>query len=393
MSSGALATLGVAEPGTRVLMAGQPRTQRPQHDGPAEAHHPKELLLGLARAGLRAAGAEVTEGNPHFLPIAEWLPTMTVLHGAPLDLACPVPVVRNAMFLDGEDLLALAEERVAGDPHGLRQRRLALMDRVFALVPERAWDKLPPRVLSVLEPAPVAALLGHAAALARPDGGAAGGLPPRPVRWLPCDVETGPYNFLGLRRDRPPGSSQVAVQFEAAAARGGGGPVLVAFATPGTLGDLGPALRAFRALAEEGGRAMLFVFFFGSPEEFAASVAARSHALFFGDNFRSPRIRFLFAPFEAGEALEALRRATGSIDSAYGGVLDALARGLGLRHRLLLGPDGRFDLAGGASAGGPAEGHAIAWGELYAPATLARRRQAANRAAERALVGALAAMA
>lgn len=388
--AGAMALgFGDFAPGARVVVAGQPRAgaTRPPPGGAVEVHHPKELLLALARAALDAAGAAVSEDNPHFMPIAAWETSLTVLHGASLDLVCPVPVASNTLFLDGEDLLALTEERMAGDPDGLRQRRLALMDRILSLTPAAAARAALPRGELPVAPAPVDALLAHADALvAPPEAGA----PPRSVRWLACDFESGPYNFLGLRRDRTPGSSQVAVQIEAAAR--GGAPVLVAFATPGTLADLGPVLRAFRAAEQEGGRGTLFVFFFGSPEEFSAVLAARTQALFFGDNFRSARIRFLFAPFGAGEVLGALRHASGSIDSAYGGVLDALAGGIGLRHRLVLGPQGRFDEAGadGPSVAGGA--HAIGWDALYDPATLVRRRQATMRAAERSLVDAIAAI-
>jgi hypothetical protein len=377
--------VGVGDSASRILLAGQPRAGMPVAPGASlEIHHPKELLLALARAWLTAAGGAVTEGNPHFMPIAEWQAEMTVLHGAALDLACPVPVARNALFLDGEDMLALAEERLTGDPEGLRHRRFALMDHILSVMPEAAWGALPAGGGRV-QPVPVGTMLHHAPGLRRGGPGAALA---RPVRSLACDFETGPYNFLALRRDRALGSSHVAVQFQAAARSGRG--VLVSFATPGTLADLGPALRAFRALEEEGGKALLFVFFFGTPEEFAATLAARTQALFFGDNFRSPGIRFLFAPFEAAEVLDALRHATGSIDSAYAGVTEALARGLGLRHRLVLGPDGSFDLHQGGASAPPVRG--IAWDALFAPATLARRRHAANRAGERALVAALAGM-
>ena len=72
---------------------------------------PKDILLELARAWLAAADGPETEfANPHFLPIAEWSADLGVLHGAALELACPVPRARNLLLLDGEDLLGLAEE-------------------------------------------------------------------------------------------------------------------------------------------------------------------------------------------------------------------------------------------------------------------------------------------
>ncbi len=368
----------------KVVLAGQPRAVPPAATGGPELHHPKELLLALARPWLGATEIEVSADNPHYMELVDWSAELAVLHGGALDLACPVPLARNALLLDAEDLRGLAEEGMTGDRFGLRQRRIALMDRLLSLVPAEAARGLLPE--DRVAPVPVGALLAHAPALSAAVVGGARRLP-RPVRWLVCDLESGPYNFLALKREFKLGSSHVPALFQAAAR--GDRPGLVAFVTPGTLGDLGPVLRAFRALEEGGSRAQLFVFFFGSPEDFAASLAARPYAMFFGDNFRAPGIRFLFAPFAPADVLEALAAAAGSIDTAYGGVLDALAAEMGLRHRLVIGPDGSFDLW---RAGGVAAARGIAWGSLYEPATLSRRRYANSRAGERTLVNALADM-
>ena len=358
----------------RVVLAGQPRPHAGA--GSAELLHPKEILLALARGWLEASGMEVVACNPHFMPIAEWSGDLSVLHASTLDLACPVPLAHNLMVADGEDLVGLAEERRAGELFGLRRQRLTLMDRVLSLMPPEACAELLPEDRAV--PVPVTLLLEHAARLETQSAG--------PVRWLSCDLETGPYNFLHLKRDPKLGTSHVPVLFQTSAR--GGRPALVAFATPGTLGDLGPALRAFAALTAEGGQALLFVFFFGSPEELAASLAERPHATFFGDNFCCPGIRFLFAPFVAGDLLKALRSAAGTIDTCYGGLLDALARGLGVRSRMIAGPDGSFD----AWRDGQPLATGIAWPSVLEPATLARRQHKANRASDRELVAALARM-
>jgi hypothetical protein len=201
------------------------------------------------------------------------------------------------------------------------------------------------------------------------------------VQWLGCDLETGHYNFLELKRRPKLGTSHARVLLDPGL-RGGAG-ALVAFATPGTLGELGPALRAFAALRsgqESAGGPLLFVFFFGTAEEFATALAARPDAMFFGDNFRCPAIRFLFAPFAPGDVLAAIRAASAVIDTAYGGVLDGLARGLGVADRLLLGPGGDFEAHRGDAVAG-----AIAWDAVLEPAMLARRRHKADRRRERAL--------
>lgn len=361
----------------KVVLAGQPRSAAARGEaGAVEVHHPKEVLLALARGWAAAAGAEPVVANPHFMPIAEWSRDLLVLHFSSLDLACPVPLARNVMVVDGEDLVGLAEERRSGDRFGLRQRRLELMDRILALTPAAACGSLLPQDRA--EAVPIAPLLAHAGSLAAESAG--------PVRWLACDLETGPYNFLQLRRDPKLGTSHVPVLFKASSR--GGRPALVAFATPGTLGDLGPALRAFRALEQEGAQALLFVFFFGSPEEFAASLQEHQHAVFFGDNFRSSGIRFLFAPFVAADLLQALRGAAATIDTCYGGLLDALARGLGLGQRLVIGPDGSFD----AWRNGQAVVAGIAWESVLDGGALSRRRHKVNRAGERELVSVLAGM-
>lgn len=358
----------------RVVLAGQPRAAR--DPGLATlVHQPKECLLALARAALEAAGQEAVLANPHFMPIAEWSPDLAVLHFGALELACPVPLARNLMLLDGEDLLGLAEERRAGEVCGLRRQRAELMDRLLVCAPEAGWGGLLPEGRAA--PLPVAPLLAEAGRLL-PEAS-------RPVRWMECDLETGPYNFLHLRREPTLGTSQVRVLLDSAAR--GGRPALVAFATPATLCDLGAALRAFAALEEPESRgARLFVFFFGSPEEFAASLAERPYATFFGDNFRCPAIRFLFAPFAAADLLAALGGAAGSIDTCHGGLLDGLARGLGLPLRLVLGPDGRFD----AWQGERRRVAGIAWEEVLSPASLARRRHKTDRTGDRALAETLA---
>ncbi|WP_135465812.1 hypothetical protein [Crenalkalicoccus roseus] len=347
----------------RVVLAGRPRPSALPH-GPGLAWHPKDCLLALAGAALEAEGREVAFANPHFLPPADWEGDLAVLHAAPLDLACPLPVARNALLLDGEDLLGLAEERRAGEPRGLRRRRAELMDRLLTVAPEAVWAGLLPGGASPLPLAPLLAAAGRLPAVAAPVG------------WMACDLETGPYNFLGLRRDPEPGTSRIEVLAEA------GRPALLAFATPGTLGDLAPALRAFAAL--EAAEARLLVFFFGAPEALAESLAGG----FSGDNFRCPAIRFLFAPFPVAALLAALRAAAGCVESCHGGGIGALAEALGTRGRVVLGPGGVFD----AWREGRALARGIAWEAVLTPAALAQRRRKAHRAGERALADALAAL-
>ena len=385
-----------ADAARRLVLAGYPRTAQPQ--GPrAElaVQRPKEVLLALAAALAAAEGLLVERLNPHFTPAAEWDGALAVAHFCPLELTCPLPLARNVLLLDGEDLLVLAEERRAEGEFGLQRRRVQLMDAVLSVAPPRATagDLLPP---VPVRPAPLAALLDVAAWLPAPGRrglGQPGGQPGTqsvPVQWMRCDLETGHYNFLELKRHPKLGSSHARVLLDAA--QRGGQPALVGFATATTLAELGPALRTFAALRCDavagGGGPQFFVFFFGGPEEFAAALAARPDALFFGDNFRCPAIRFLFAPFSAPDLLEAVRRAAATVDCCYGGVLDALARGLGVANRVVLGPDGGFDAetpGGGARRG-------VAWDAVLAPGMLARRRQKADRSAERVLADVLEAM-
>lgn len=382
----ALATL-LGAGARRLVLAGQPRAALPQA-GRAEAaavpvHRPKEILLALAAAEAESRGMTVLRGNPHFMPVAEWDGDLAVTHCCALELTCPVPRVHNALVVDGEDLLTLAEERRSEDQFGLHRRRSLLMDALLsAAPPARTGNLLPPGRLA---PAPVGALVRAMPLLAAGPMGRPG---VGPVQWLGCDLHTGHYNFLELRRQPKLGTSHARVLLNPGTR--GGAKALVAFATPATLGELGPALRAFAALrGDAAGGTMFFVFFFGSAEDFAAALGAAPNALFFGDNFRCPAIRFLFAPFAAVDLLEAIRGATATLDTSYGGVLDALARALGVPHRLVLGPDGGFD-ATAAGEGPSARG--LDWEAVLAPVTLSRRRQKANRAQERALAEVLAAI-
>lgn len=367
----------------RLVLAGQPRAALPQA-ARAEAamlpvYRPKEVLLALAAAQAEARSIAVLRSNPHFMPIADWDAELAVAHFCALELTCPVPRVHNALVLDGEDLLTLAEERRSEDQFGLHRRRSLLMDALLlAAPPARIGNLLPP---ARLMPAPVGALVQAMPRLVAGPAGRASAA--GPVQWLGCDLHTGHYNFLELRRQPKLGTSHARVLLNPAAR--GGAKALVGFATPATLGELGPALRAFAALQGDAvGGPMFFVFFFGSPEDFAAALGAASNALFFGDNFRCPSIRFLFAPFAAPDLLEAIRGAVATVDTSYGGVLDALAQALGVPHRLVLGPDGGFDAAATAAAGPKVQG--LDWEAVLAPAMLARRRQKANRSQERALV-------
>ena len=372
----------------RLVLAGRPQASESPAatGGPAPATEPKELLLALVEAVARAAGLEVLRANPHFLPASEWTPELAVAHFASLEVACPVPVARNVMLLDGEDMLGLAEERRAGDQRGIRAQRLALMDRVLTVAPALALNGLLPEGAAwpplQVAPVPLEPLLEQADRGLRAEGAA------RPIQWLACEQDTGPYNFLQLRREARLGSSHLRVLTGAAEDGAERRPILVAFATPGTLGELGPALRTFAALGAEARGGLLFVLFFGSPADFASAVAERPHALFFGDNFRCPDIRILFGPFGAAEVLDAVRQATVCLDTCYGGVLDGLARRMGIGNRIVLGPDGSFDAwaAGEAVAGG------IAWDRALDAGTLTRRHLKANRAGERPLASTLARM-
>lgn len=365
----------------RLVLAGHPRPAATSLPGSSTVARPKEILLELVRAGLPAEGGpELLAGaNPHFLRMADWSPALAVLHGAALELACPVPLARNLFLLDGEDLLALAEEHRTGDPLTLRRQRVGLMDGVLTPgtlpVPE-ALVPAPHR------PLPLAALLQARGRLPRADAG--------PVGWCGCDFETGPYNFLGRRRQPRLGTSRVPVLMQAA--RRTGRPTLVAFATPGTLPELGPALRACAALpiplAGATPAPLLHVFFFGSPEELVSSLEQRPGAGLFGDKLESPRIRFLFGPFAAAELLEVVEGAAGSVDTCHGGVLDALAQGLGVPNRIILGADGRFD----AWHGPEQRVRGVDWDAIHAPAMLARRHHKADRSRERQLLALLAGM-
>ena len=374
----------------RLVLAGYPRsTQQPSLRETTAVQRPKEVLLALAAALAEVEGLPVRRANPHFAPVADWNTDLAVAHFCPVDLACPLPRAHNTLVLDGEDLLALAEERRTEDLAGLHRRRVLLMDRALLATPAAGIGDLLPEAL--LAPAPVEALLGAALPLPGAPGTAGGGAgQPGPVQWLACDLETGHYNFLELKRQPKLGTSHARVLLDTALQ--GGRPALLAFATPGTLGELGPVLRAFAALQPAAtpvaGSPLAFVFFFGTYEEFAASLAARPQAMFFGDNFRCPAIRILFAPFAASDVLGAIRGAGVTVDCCYGGVLDALAAGLGVAHRVVLGPDGRFDARG--PQGAIVQG--IAWESLLHPGTLARRRQKADRSGERALAEVLEAM-
>jgi hypothetical protein len=378
----------------RVVLAGHPRAGQgevPQAVAAAIAHQPKEILLALAAACAAAAGLPAQRANPHFLPVAEWSPALAVMHFDRLDQLCPVPLAQVTLLLDGEDLLILAEERRSEDQAGLQRQRCLLMDRILSVAPAAADAAAAPLLPEGgrVEPAPLGALLSGAPALPTQEGAAA------PVQWLACDLETGPYNFLQVRRDQTLGTSHVRVLMGQAARAGR--PSLLAFATPRSLGELGPALRAFAALARpaEGRRgggggpsALLHLMFFGGPEAFRQALAEQPNATFFNDNFRCPAIRVLFAPFAAAEALAAIRGASLCLDTAYGGLLDGLARALGVANRVVLGPDGRFD----AWAGGRELAREVAWDEVLSPGTLARRRQKADRSRERMLADVMEAM-
>ena len=368
----------------RLVLTGHTRSAAsPQ--GCAAVQRPKEILLALAAALAAAEGLPVERANPHFAPLAAARDTdLAVAHFGPLELSCPLPRARNVLLLDGEDLLLLAEEWRSEDRFGLHRRRALLMDAILSLAPPAAMGELLPG--ERVRPAPLVALLAAAEGLARQPGGS----PPGPVQWMECDLETGNYNFLQLRRTPKLGTRHARVLLDPGLRKGRA--ALLAFATPGTLADLGPALRAFAALRAGAPAAqgpLFFVLFFGTPEEFGSALAMRPDAPFFGDNFRCTGIRFLFAPFAAADLLAAIRGSTATVDSCHGGVLEALARSLGVPNRVVLGPDGSFEAAAG---GRVAAARGIEWERVLRPETLVRRRQKANRAGERALATLLEAM-
>jgi hypothetical protein len=387
------AEAGAWPPGTadggRLILAGQPlvvdRRSPPEAGGAIGIFRPKELLLALTEALAVSEGIAVERASPHFLPMTAWRDGMAVLQFGTVGLSCPAPATYNGLVLDGEDWLALAEEQRSEDGLGLNRRRVRLMDQVFSVAAPGLhgpvlvdWEVADVPVCMLLDrvgPTLMAAAQTAAARLG-------------PVRWLVCDLETGHHNFLHLRRDPKLGTSGVGVLLGLGARERP--PSVVAFATPATLADLGPALRAFAALQPTAGgdgtvEAVFHVFFFGTPEEFGAALASRAGALFFGDNFRCPAIRFLFAPFPAGELLLAIQASAGTVDTCFGGTLDRLAAGLRVPSRIVLGVDGRFDALGP----GDAAVNGIDWGVSLTLASLARRRHKADRSTERALAAAL----
>lgn len=386
----------------RIILAGHPRPMaRLQPGSRSTVHQPKELLMELVEAPLLADGGTVTAANPHFLPITDWTPDLAVLHFSALEVACPVPIARNLQVIDGEDLLGLAEEARMGERAGIRRQRAGLMDMLLTLPPAVACEGVLPGDRPQGQPngRPQGRPQGPSDGRpdGRPDAGtaalslaplvtAAASLPAggaRPVQWLPCVLETGPYNFLNLRRNPKLETSHVRVMVDSGAR--GGQVALVAFATPATIGELGPVLRAFAALAPDAPHARLLVFFFGTPEELFAALAERPQATFFGDNFRCPAIRFLFGPFAALDLMHAVGAAACSIDTCYGGVLDGVARAAGVRHRIVVATDGSFD----ADEGDATRHAGIAWDDVFGAAALSHRRHKTDRAQERVLLQAL----
>lgn len=360
----------------RVILAGHPRPMAQAVPGISTVWRPKELLLELARAELAELGLPVTLTNPHFLKTSEWSRSLAVVHCSALELTCPVPLARNVQLIDGEDMLGLAEERRQGEREGIRRQRAVLMDRLASVVLAPAVNELLPA--SRHRPLRLAPLLRQVPRL--PTEGA------RPVQWMECDLETGPYNFLRLKQQPKLATSHVRVLVDTVAR--GGRPALVAFATPLAMGDLCAALRAFAAMVGQAPETVLLVFCFGTPEDILGALNEKPQLAFFGDNFRCPNIRFLFAPFAAADLLHAVRTATGVIDTCHGGLLDALAEGLGVGNRLTVCADGSFD----AWTGGVAQPSGIAWADVLEPAALNGRHHKTSRAAERQLVGALGAM-
>jgi hypothetical protein len=369
---------------TRLVLASLPRPGAAPAREVVAALRPKELVMALLGAVARSEGLPVQLANPHATAVADWDPGLTVTHFCGIDLACPLPVACNILLLDGEDLLALAEEQRLEPESGLYRQCIGVMNSLVSAAPLGiAAAHLLGRNPQALQ---LAWLLARGVplldeAMLAPSGGRAG--LSQPLQWMACDLDGGHYNFLQLKRHPKLGTSQARVLLDASL-RGGAG-ALVAFATPATLPELGPALRAFAALqagaagAKAGRR--FFVFFFGSYDAFAAALTAWPDALFFGDNFHCPAIRFLFAPFAPSDVLAAIRGASAVIDGCYGGVLDALGRGLGIRNRIVLGPDSAAD----ASCDGATQMQDIAWAEILAPASLTRRRHKANRSRERRL--------
>jgi len=375
-SSGSVPLAELVDGAARVVLAGHPRPMAQAVPGSSTVWRPKELLLELARAELAEAGIPTVTTNPHFLKTSEWTRDLAVLHCSALELTCPVPIARNVQLIDGEDLLGLAEERRHGEPEGIRRQRAILMDRLASVVLAPAANTLLPAARH--RPLRLGSLLRQAPKL--PQDGA------RPVQWMPCDLETGPYNFLRLKQQPKLATSHVRVLVDTVAR--GGRPALVAFATPLAMGDLCAALRAFAAVVSRSPETVLLVFCFGTPDDIIGALNEKPQLAFFGDNFRCPNIRFLFAPFAAADLIHAVRSATGCIDTCHGGLLDALAEALGVGNRLIVTADGSFD----AWRGGVPQQTGIRWAEILEPAALNGRHHKTGRAAERELVTAFAAM-
>src|SRR5690348_7490150 len=88
----------------RLVLSGHPRPASLPPSGASTVFRPKEVLLELLGAALPTEGGpEILAGNPHFLRVADWSADLAVVHGSALDLACPVPLARNLLLLDGED--------------------------------------------------------------------------------------------------------------------------------------------------------------------------------------------------------------------------------------------------------------------------------------------------
>lgn len=355
----------------RLVLAGAPGGGGEPTDG-ATALRPKDLLLALAGIAATGSGRQVRRANPHFLPADGAAVAQAVAHFSALDVACPLPGCRNTLVLDGEDLLDLAEEHQAEASAGVHRLRAGLMDGLLTVAP----PGLEARALLGRSPAPlqVAALLRPLSAPeALPPGPA-----PHPVRWRPCDLETGHYNYLGLKHSPGLTVSELGLLRDPAFE---GSKSVLAFATPRSLPEIAPALRAFAAIADprqQGEERRFILLFFGTPEAFGAAVGAPPDGLFFGDNFRCPAIRIVFAPFTTIDVLGVIRRARLVIDGCYGGVLDALARELGVARRIILGPAGTLDAETGA---GPAL-RGIDWPALLERPLLQQRRQKADRRGE-----------
>jgi len=371
-ASGSVPLAELVAGAARVVLAGHPRPMAQALPGSSNVWRPKELLLELARAELAEAGIPSVTTNPHFLKTTEWASDLAVLHCSALELTCPVPIARNIQLIDGEDLLGLAEERRQGDAHGIRRQRAMLMERLASVALAPAANTLLPAARH--RPLRLASLLRQAPRL--PAEGA------RPVQWMPCDLETGPYNFLRLKQQPKLATSHVRVLVETVAR--GGKPAMVAFATPLAMGDLCAAIRAFAAMLPSAPETALLVFCFGTPEDILGALNEKPQLAFFGDNFRCPNIRFLFAPFAAADLIHAVRSATACIDTCHGGLLDAMAEALGVGNRLIVSADGSFD----AWRGGVPQQTGISWAEVLEPAALNGRHHKTGRAAERQLVSA-----